>query len=169
MEGRVAVGLRIFVEPPPHRVWGHWRHCSDPESNTWISHGQWPEQSRSLGLYWMPTQETQSAKVLWLVLVLNHSHFTPLQDGYALARFLHDNCFKSAADRDSAGWSPLCYAAIKGDTALVKALLENKADANDHLTKKKKEHYKLVSTGNPKTGKNGWKKTPSMVPTGKTL
>eukprot|EP00438_Fugacium_kawagutii_P009749 Skav220217 [mRNA] locus=scaffold1600:140995:142710:- [translate_table: standard] len=58
---------------------------------------------------------------------------------FLIARFLHDNLFKQVTDRDSAGWSPLCFAVVKGDAALVKALLDSRADPNDHLLRKKKD------------------------------
>ena len=60
-------------------------------------------------------------------------------DGFLVARFLHDNLFKSVSDRDAAGWSPLCYAVLTGKVSLVKALLNNTADPNDCTTKSKKE------------------------------
>jgi len=55
--------------------------------------------------------------------------------GFVAARFLHDNLFKTVSDRDAAGWSPLCYAAVAGSAALVEALLQTRADANDCTTK----------------------------------
>eukprot|EP00438_Fugacium_kawagutii_P025752 Skav221048 [mRNA] locus=scaffold1448:307985:309760:+ [translate_table: standard] len=64
---------------------------------------------------------------------------THSEDHLRMAKFLHDNKFKSPVERDSAGWSPLCYAAMKGDSVLVQTLLQSRADANDRLTKKKKE------------------------------
>ena len=60
-------------------------------------------------------------------------------EAFIVARFLHDNCFKSVLERDSAGWSPLCYAVVKGDAFLVKALLKSKADPNDRLSKTSKK------------------------------
>ena len=58
-------------------------------------------------------------------------------DGFIMARFLHDNLFKSICDRDAAGWSPLCYAVLTGQVTLVSALLKGKADVNDRITKMK--------------------------------
>ena len=55
--------------------------------------------------------------------------------GFFVARFLHDNLFKRVSNRDSAGWSPLCYAALAGKATLVRALLDAKANANDTLGK----------------------------------
>ena len=34
-----------------------------------------------------------------------------------LSRFLYQNGFTRVNERDSAGWSPLCYAALGGDPA----------------------------------------------------
>lgn len=56
-----------------------------------------------------------------------------------VARFLHDRMLTKVTDRDTLGWSPLCFAVVQGDAALVKALLDRKADANDHLPFDKKE------------------------------
>eukprot|EP00438_Fugacium_kawagutii_P024121 Skav222757 [mRNA] locus=scaffold600:111323:113131:+ [translate_table: standard] len=58
---------------------------------------------------------------------------------FLIARFLHDNLFKRISDRDSAGWSPLCFAVVKGDAALVKAMLDSRADPNDKLPRKKND------------------------------
>jgi len=60
-------------------------------------------------------------------------------DGYQLAYYLHNNHFRHATERDSAGWTPICYAAMKGDVTLVKTLLKHRANVNDCLTKKKQE------------------------------
>ena len=60
-------------------------------------------------------------------------------EAFIVARFLHDNCFKNVLERYSAGWSPLCFAVVKGDAFLVKALLKSKADPNDRLPKSKKK------------------------------
>jgi len=56
---------------------------------------------------------------------------------FAVARFLHENCFKTLLERDAAGWSPLCYAVVKGDAFLVTAMLEQKANSNECLQKSK--------------------------------
>ena len=53
------------------------------------------------------------------------------------AKFLQLTRFKSISQRDSAGWSPLCYAAVKGDAVLVKALLNSRANVQDKATKEK--------------------------------
>lgn len=57
-------------------------------------------------------------------------------ESFLVARFLHENLFKDVVERDAAGWTPLCYAAIKGDPFLVSALLRSRADANDRITRK---------------------------------
>ena len=69
------------------------------------------------------------------------SDIDPVSDpeAFIVARFLHDNCFKTVLERDSAGWSPLCYAVVNGDAFLVKALLKSKADPNDRLSKSNKK------------------------------
>eukprot|EP00438_Fugacium_kawagutii_P006767 Skav201392 [mRNA] locus=scaffold296:174361:176130:+ [translate_table: standard] len=64
---------------------------------------------------------------------------------FLIARFLHDNLFKQVTDRDSAGWSPLCFAVVKGDADLVKALLDSRADPNDKLPRRKKDLSKGTS------------------------
>lgn len=65
-------------------------------------------------------------------------------DGFIVARFLHDNWFHGLADRDAAGWSPLCYAVLTGQVSLVSALLNCRADANEGLRKSKKQHHLTV-------------------------
>ncbi len=54
-----------------------------------------------------------------------------------IAKFLQLTRFKSISQRDSAGWSPLCYAAVKGDAVLVQALLNSRANVQDKATKEK--------------------------------
>ncbi|CAE7018158.1 mask [Symbiodinium sp. CCMP2456] len=53
----------------------------------------------------------------------------------AVAKFLHENGFKGVSDRDRDGWSPIHYAALRGDPRLVRGLLESRADPN-RVTKK---------------------------------
>lgn len=48
----------------------------------------------------------------------------------AVQEFFHQNGFKSIKEVDSVGWSPLHYAAIRGDAALIQALLHLRADPN---------------------------------------
>lgn len=45
--------------------------------------------------------------------------------------FLFQNGFGRASEYDSCGWSPLCYAAMKGDAVLVEALLASAGNPND--------------------------------------
>ena len=56
-----------------------------------------------------------------------------------LGDFFHQNGFSRVEERDSAGWSPLCYAAAGGDPVLVQELLGRKANANDSIKKAKKD------------------------------
>ena len=67
------------------------------------------------------------------------------KDGYQLAYYLHNNHFRYATERDSAGWTPICYAAMKGDVTLVKTLLKHRANVNDCLTKKKQDLKETTS------------------------
>ncbi|CAE7713501.1 Btbd11 [Symbiodinium sp. CCMP2456] len=48
----------------------------------------------------------------------------------AVQPFFHQNGFVSITEVDSVGWSPLHYAAIRGDAALIQALLDLRADPN---------------------------------------
>ncbi|CAE7428458.1 unnamed protein product [Symbiodinium necroappetens] len=52
-----------------------------------------------------------------------------------MAKFMHQNCLKNM-ERQRSGWSPLCYAVLSGDTKVVSALLQGKADVNDRITKR---------------------------------
>jgi len=58
---------------------------------------------------------------------------------FAVERFLHENGFGSVSERDEAGWTPICYAAMSGSKDLIEALLSQGATANDMITKPKKE------------------------------
>jgi len=53
-------------------------------------------------------------------------------------KFLAENGFEKVVQRDRAGWSPLLYAALKGDETLVEALLVHRADPNDSIHKVQK-------------------------------
>ena len=55
-----------------------------------------------------------------------------------VTKFLAENGFKKVVERDRAGWSPLLYAALKGDETLVEALLVHRADPNDSIHKVQK-------------------------------
>lgn len=52
-------------------------------------------------------------------------------ENIVLANFLYQNGFSHVNERDSAGWSPLLYAALGGNPVLIRQLLENAADPND--------------------------------------
>ncbi|CAE7815365.1 ANKHD1 [Symbiodinium sp. CCMP2456] len=52
-----------------------------------------------------------------------------------LAKFLYQNGFKNPLERDKAGWSTLCYAAVRGDPDLLQALLSCRANPNDKITR----------------------------------
>lgn len=45
-------------------------------------------------------------------------------------KFLYQHGFARVRERDRAGWSPLHYAALRGDSSLIKALLMERADPN---------------------------------------
>ena len=45
--------------------------------------------------------------------------------------FLRQNGFRHLTDVDSAGWSPMCYAALSGSASVVAALLAQGANPND--------------------------------------
>ena len=49
--------------------------------------------------------------------------------------FLDQNGFNCVNEVDSAGWSPLCYAAIHGDPFLIRSLLQQRADPCDQTRK----------------------------------
>ena len=60
-------------------------------------------------------------------------------EAFVVARFLHENGFEKVEDRDKAGWSPMCYAVLRNDPFLVKALVKSKANVNDRLSKTQKD------------------------------
>ena len=68
---------------------------------------------------------------------------TLLEDAHDLtvARFLHDNHFQRVLERDSAGWTPLCYAVLLGNDTLVRDLISNRANPNDVITKRTKHAF----------------------------
>ena len=51
------------------------------------------------------------------------------------------NGLVSVHDRDPAGWSCMCYAAINGNPKLITRLLEHSGDPNDRTLKGKDEAY----------------------------
>ncbi|CAE7216813.1 ANKRA2 [Symbiodinium sp. CCMP2592] len=68
-------------------------------------------------------------------------HRDPFSDPAAcvVEWFLHENGFRKVSERDRAGWTPLCYAAISGNAYLVESLLKCRASCNERITKKKTE------------------------------
>ena len=54
---------------------------------------------------------------------------------FAAAHFMYQNGFQSLRERDEAGWTPVCYAALDGNPMLILTLLEQRADVNDKITK----------------------------------
>ena len=38
----------------------------------------------------------------------------------AFLKFMHQNALTKAIDRDEEGWSPMCYAALRGDPLVMK-------------------------------------------------
>ena len=49
--------------------------------------------------------------------------------------FMYQNGFRSVFDRDVAGWTPICYAALGGNPMLILSLLERRATPSDSITK----------------------------------
>ncbi|CAE7476138.1 unnamed protein product [Symbiodinium microadriaticum] len=49
--------------------------------------------------------------------------------------FMYQNGFQNVSDRDEAGWTPICYAALGGNAMLISSLLEKKADPRDSITR----------------------------------
>mmetsp|Transcript_41714 Transcript_41714/g.74847 ORF Transcript_41714/g.74847 Transcript_41714/m.74847 type:complete len:618 (+) Transcript_41714:36-1889(+) len=60
-------------------------------------------------------------------------------NGILVERFLHDNGFRHLHERDSGGWTPLCYAVMSAERPLLAALLQQRADCNDRILKTKKD------------------------------
>ena len=65
---------------------------------------------------------------------------------FMLSNFMHQNGFEHISQRDKAGWTPLCYAAMNGSTLIVSALLKRKADPNDKITKKDPQAFVQKNT-----------------------
>ena len=57
------------------------------------------------------------------------------------------NGFRGIFDRDTAGWSPLCFAAMDGRPLLITALLQQRADPNDKTSKGKLEDGCIAFAG----------------------
>ena len=49
--------------------------------------------------------------------------------------FMYQNGFRDVSDRDEAGWTPICYAALGGNAMLLSSLLDKKADPRDSITR----------------------------------
>ncbi|CAK9069948.1 unnamed protein product [Durusdinium trenchii] len=64
----------------------------------------------------------------------------------AFLKFMHQNALTKAIDRDEEGWSPMCYAALRGDPLVMKGLLARGADPNDRVTKATPKIYIVQST-----------------------
>ena len=67
-------------------------------------------------------------------------------EGFTLANFMHQNGFETISQRDESGWTPLCYAAMNGDTCIIAALLKRRADPNEKVTKKDPKAYVQKNT-----------------------
>lgn len=52
---------------------------------------------------------------------------------FFLQKFMYQHGFRSPVERDKAGWTPLCYAAVSGNPLLLVALLEQRANPNDSI------------------------------------
>ena len=59
----------------------------------------------------------------------------------ALMRFLFQTGFAGPLEHDATGWSPLCYATLRGDATLVAALLEKRASPNDRTRRSNPDLY----------------------------
>lgn len=53
----------------------------------------------------------------------------------AFRKFMYQNGFEDVISRDEAGWSPICYAALRGDPAILQALIQRGASPQDTTTK----------------------------------
>eukprot|EP00435_Cladocopium_sp_Y103_P064725 s980_g26.t1 len=53
----------------------------------------------------------------------------------AFRKFMYQNGFEEVTSRDEAGWSPMCYAALRGDPAILQALMQRGASVQDTTTK----------------------------------
>ena len=60
--------------------------------------------------------------------------------------FMYQNGFRNVHDRDEAGWTPICYAALNGNPMLMSSLLERKANPNDSITKSDKKLFMVPGT-----------------------
>ena len=62
------------------------------------------------------------------------------------AKFLHETAFAKVSQYDTAGWSPLCYAAVRGNPEVVKALLYSKAHCQEAMKKGKVDAFLAPKT-----------------------
>lgn len=65
---------------------------------------------------------------------------------FTTAKFLHETAFANISQSDAAGWSPLCYAAVKGKPEVVRALLQSKAHCHEVLKKGKSDAFLSART-----------------------
>ncbi|CAE7945096.1 mask-1 [Symbiodinium necroappetens] len=56
-------------------------------------------------------------------------------EDWKLESFLYQMGFSHIAERDAGGFSPMCYAAVRGDPLLLESLLKQRADPNDRIWK----------------------------------
>ena len=64
---------------------------------------------------------------------------------HAVAEFLFQNGFESVSDIDGSGWSPLHYAALRGEPLLIQGLLEQRADPGCKTRKANPNHGTTVA------------------------
>jgi len=81
-------------------------------------------------------------------LIPNFSSTTMDPARHSVEQFMHQNGLRNVRQRDSAGWTALCYAALAGSPLLICAILEARADVNDRVKLKGKQ---LVNVGNNTT------------------
>ncbi|CAE7349507.1 unnamed protein product [Symbiodinium sp. CCMP2592] len=57
-----------------------------------------------------------------------------------VASFLEENRFKTVTDREH-GWTPACFAALRGDLPLLKAILQQGANVNERMKSKELQFH----------------------------
>ncbi|CAE7750279.1 ankrd52, partial [Symbiodinium sp. CCMP2456] len=57
-----------------------------------------------------------------------------------VASFLEENRFKNVSDREH-GWTPACFAALRGDLPLLKAILQQGANVNERMKSKELQFH----------------------------
>ncbi|CAE7827817.1 ANKDD1A [Symbiodinium sp. CCMP2592] len=65
---------------------------------------------------------------------------------FMVAAFLYQNGFRSIHERSLEGWTPICFAALDGTAMLMAALLEQRADANDCITRGESRFHLAAGT-----------------------